>query len=168
MKKRDFRKLHVASECRQKEKPIYSWQLTSALRHDSSRFRTLLKRVHGEIGNVCGDKAYSSRENAELVAKRGGRPFLLTKENASSEAKGHQAWKEMMRYREEHPKAFEKRYHKRSNSESTNSSFKRKYGEFLYSRKWKTQKREAGLKVITYNLRLLIRYRIREHLKLWD
>ena len=168
MKRRDFRKLHVASECRQKEKPIYSWQLTSALRHDSPRFRTLLKRVQGEIGNVCGDKAYSSRENAELVAKRGGRPFLMPKENASSKAKGHHAWKEMMMYREEHHKAFENRYHKRSNSESTNSSLKRKYGEFLYSRKWKMQKREAGLKVITYNLRLLIGYRIREHLKLWD
>ena len=166
MKRRDFRKLHVASECRQKEKPIYSWQLTSALRHDSPRFRTLLKRVQGEIGNVCGDKAYSSRENAELVAKRGGRPFLMLKENASSKAKGHQAWKEMMRYRGEHPKAFLNRYHKRSNSESTNSSFKRKNGEFLYSRKWKTQKRETGFKIITYNLRLLIRYRIREHLKL--
>ena len=143
MKKRDFRKLHMASECRQKEKPIYSLQLTSALRHDSPIFRILLKRVHGEIGNVCGDKAYSSRENAEIIAKRGGTPFLMPKQNELSKAKGHQAWTEMMRYREEHPKAFEKRYHKRSNSESTNSSFKRKYGEFLYSHKWKTQKREA-------------------------
>jgi len=168
VKKRDFRKLHIASECRQKEKPIYSWQLTSAVRHDSPRFRTLLKRIHGEIGNVCGDKTYSSRENTDLVAKRGGIPFLMPKKNASSKTKGHQAWTEMIRYREEHPKAFEKRYHKRSNSESTNSSFKRKYGEFLYSRKWKTQKIEAGLKVITYNLKLLIRYRIREQMKLWD
>lgn len=73
-----------------------------------------------------------------------------------------------MEYRREHPKAFKKRYHKRSNSESTNSSLKRKYGEFLRSRKWHTQKRESGLKVITYNIRLLIRFRIRLQLKLWD
>jgi transposase len=164
--KKDFRKLHLASECRQKEKPIYSWMLTSALRHDSPRFRTLLKRIHGRIGDVCADKANSCRVNAELVVERGGRPFLMPRKNASSKAKGHQAWKKMIKYREEHLKAFENKYHKRSNSESTNSSFKRKYGEFLYSRRWKTQKREAGFKVITYNLRLLIRYRIREDLKL--
>ena len=61
-KRRDFRKLHLASECRAKEKPIYSWMLTSGVRHDSPRFRTLLKRVHGEIGDVCADKANSCRE----------------------------------------------------------------------------------------------------------
>jgi len=125
----------------------------------------LLKRIHGKISYVCGDKANSCRRNVELVTELGGKPFLMPKKNASSRARGYHAWKAMIRYREEHPKAFENRYHKRSNSESTNSSFKRKYGELLYSRKWKTQKTEAGLKVITYNIRLLIRYRIREHLK---
>lgn len=51
VKKRDFRKLHLASECRHKEKPIYSWELTSAIRrHDSPRFRKLLTRITGELG----------------------------------------------------------------------------------------------------------------------
>ena len=168
MKKRDFRKLHLASECRLKEKPIYSWILTSALRHDSPRFRTLLKRVHGRIGDVCGDKAMSSRDSANLVWELGGRPFLMPKENATNKARGHHGWKEMMKFKENHPKQFDKRYHKRSNAESTNSSFKRKYGEFLYSRKWNTQKRETGLKVITHNMRLLIKYRIRGEIQLWD
>ncbi|MGI0092255.1 MAG: transposase [Nitrososphaerales archaeon] len=168
-KKRDFRKLHLACECRGREKPIYSWILTSALRHDSPRFRALLRRIHGKIGNVCGDKAYSSRENARMVSKRGGRPFLMPKKNASPKAKGCQAWKEMMmNYRKEHPIAFKNRYHKRSNSESVNSSFKGKYGERLYSRKWHLQKREAGLKVITFNLRQLVRFRIRLEVELWD
>jgi len=70
VKKRDFRKLHLASECRHKEKPIYSWELTSAIRHDSPRFRKLLIRITGELGDVYGDKAYSSRENAELTCSR--------------------------------------------------------------------------------------------------
>lgn len=149
-----------------KEKPIYSWTLTSALRHDSPKFRMLLKRIHGGIGIVCSDKANSCRENAELVVSRGGKPFLMPRKNASSKAKGSQAWKEMMTYRKEHPKAFKNRYHKRSNAESTNSSFKGKYSEFLFSRKWHTQKREAGLKVLTYNTRQLIRFRIR--IEIWD
>lgn len=138
------------------------------MRHDSPKFRALLRRIHGKIGDVCGDKAYSCRENAKIVTKRGGRPFLMPKRNASSKAKGCHAWKEMMNYRNEHPRAFKNRYHKRSNSESVNSSFKGKYGERLYSRKWHMQKRETGFKVITYNLRQLIRFRIRLEVELWD
>ena len=142
--------------------------LTSALRHDSPRFRTLLKRMHGKIGDVCSDKANSCRENAQLVAKLGGEPFLMPRKNASSKARGYQAWKKMMKFREEHPKEFERRYHKRSNAESTNSSFKGEYGEFLYSRKWFMQKMEAGLKVIAHNIRQLIRFRIRQDLEILD
>ena len=144
VKKRDFRKLHLASECRHKEKPIYSWELTSAIRHDSPRFIKLLIRITGELGDVYGDKAYSSRKNTELAVERGGRPFLMPRNNASNRAKGHQAWKDMMKYREEHPRAFKNRYHKRSNAvESTNSAFKRKFGDILHSRKWKNQNRDG-------------------------
>jgi transposase len=125
-------------------------------------------RISGELGDVCGDKAYSSRENADLVVKRGGRPFLMPRNNASDRAKGHRAWKDMMKYRKEHPVAFKNRYHKRSNSESTNSAFKRKFGDILRSRKWKMQKIEAGLKVVIYNIRLLVRYRIRAEMELLD
>ena len=170
VKKRDFRKLHLVSECKHKEKPIYSWELTSAIRrHDSPRFIKLLIRITGELGDVCGDKAYSSRKNAEIAVDRGGRPFLMPRNNASNRAKGHQAWKDMMKYREEHPRVFKNSYHKRSNAtESTNSAFKRKFGDILHSRKWKMQKIETGIKVLIYNIRLLIRYRIRTEMELLD
>jgi len=128
----------------------------------------LLKRVHGEIGDVCADKADSCRENADLVSKMGGNPFLMPRSNASSKARGYQAWKKMMLFREGSPEEFERRYHKRSNAESTNASLKGKYGEFLRSRRWHMQKREAGLRVIAHNLRRLIRYRIRQEVELLD
>ena len=51
--------------------------LTSALRYDSPRSRTLLKRIHGKIGYMCSDKANSCRENTQLVKVMGGRPFLM-------------------------------------------------------------------------------------------
>ena len=75
----------------------------------------------------------------------------------------------MMKYREEHPRAFKNRYHKRSsNAESTNSAFKRKFGDILASRKWNMQKIETGIRVVIYNIRLLIRYRIRTEMELLD
>jgi len=167
-KKRDFRKLHLASECRGKDKPIYSWTLTSGARHDSPSFRTLLKRVHGEIGDVCADKADACREYAKLVSRMGGKPFLMPRSNASSNAKGSHAWKEMMLFRERRPAEFERMYHKRSNAESTNASLKGKYGEFLRSRRWHMQEREAGLRVIAHNIRRLVRYRVRQEVELLD
>ncbi len=69
---RGFRKFHLASECRHEEKPIYSWTLTAAITNDSPRFSTMLKRVRGRIGSVCGDKAYSCRGKARRVASCGG------------------------------------------------------------------------------------------------
>lgn len=97
----------------------------------------------------------------------GGSPFLMPRSNASSKAKGSHAWKEMMLFRERHPEEFERRHHK-SNAESTNASLKGKYGEFLRSRRWRMQKREAGLRVIAHNLRRLIRYRVRQEVELLD
>jgi transposase len=98
----------------------------------------------------------------------GGTPFLMPRSNASGKARGCQEWKRMMLFREERPEEFERRYHKRSNAESTNASLKGKYGEFLRSRRWHMQKREAGLRVIAHNIRRLIRYRIREEVELLD
>jgi hypothetical protein len=57
--------------------------------------------------------------------------------------KGPQTWREMMKFKEIHSEEVKRRHHKRINSESTNSSFKWKHGEFLPSRKWKGQKRRG-------------------------
>jgi transposase len=142
--------------------------LTSAIRHDSPRFIKLLIRITGELGDVYGDKAYSSRKNIELAVDRGGRPFLMPKKQRIKQSQGTQAWKDMMKYWEEHPVAFKNRYHKHSNAESTNSAFKRKFGDILNSRKWNMQRIETGIKVVIYNIRLLIRYRIRTEMELLD
>jgi hypothetical protein len=48
----------------------------------------LLKRVHGEIEDVCSDKANSCGENAKLVSKLRGRLFLMPRSNASSKGEG--------------------------------------------------------------------------------
>ncbi len=161
VRKREFRKLHLASECRREEKPIYSWELTAALRGDSPLLIPLLERIDDPLGDVCADKGYPSRANAQYVADRGGTPFLMPKKGATARAGGHPAWRRMVLLRKERPEAFHRRYHKRSNGEATNGAFKGRLGCHLRSRRWWNQRREVGLKVVAYNLRLLIRYRIR-------
>jgi len=56
--------------------------LTSAIRHDSPRFVKLLIRITGELGDVYGDKTYSSRKNVGIAVERGSRPFLMPKNKA--------------------------------------------------------------------------------------
>jgi hypothetical protein len=58
--------------------------LTSALKHDSARFRTLLNKIHGKICYICASKLNSCRENTQLVKEMGGRPFLMSRKNAST------------------------------------------------------------------------------------
>lgn len=89
----------------------------------------------------------------ELVAFGKTKALPHTEEDASSKVKGSRAWREMMQYREEHQRVFENRYHKKSNAESTNSSFKGKYSEFLCSGKWHTRRArttEATARRVTY------------------
>ena len=69
------------------EKPIYSIEVTKAARHDSPMLIPLLKRITGEIGDVCGDKGLASRRNAQYIDDRGGTPFLMMKKNSTGKSK---------------------------------------------------------------------------------
>jgi transposase len=143
------------------EKPIYSIEVTKATRHDSPLLIPLLEQINGEIGDVCGDKGLSSRRNAQYIAKRGGTPFLMMKKNSTRKSKGYPAWRKMHKSREKDEKAWDKRYHKRSNSEAGFSSFKQQTNSYLSSRNRKCQTNEIWLKTIGYNIRQLIHRTIR-------
>ncbi len=78
-------------EIRGPEKPIYSIEATKATRYDSPMLIPLLKRIIGDIGDVCGDKGVASRRNAQYIDDRGGTPFLIMKKNSTSQSKGYPA-----------------------------------------------------------------------------
>jgi hypothetical protein len=165
IRKRDFRKFHVASECRLPEKVIYAWRLTSPRKGDSPLFVELVGKVPGELGAVCADTAYCSRHNAQSVVDLGGTPFLKPRKDATALAKGYPGYRRMILHYKRKRSGFERVYHERSNGESTNSSFKRLWGSRLYSRKRWNQCREVGLKVVAHNLCLLLRFRVRVKLE---
>ena len=142
-------------EIKGREKPIYSIDLTKATRGDSPLLIPLLKKIDGNIGDVCGDKGEASRRNAQYIADRGGTPFLMIKNNSTGKSKGFPAWNEMYNARRMDEKAWDKRYHKRSNNESGFGSFKQQTNSYLSSRKRKCQNNEVWLKTISYNVRQL-------------
>lgn len=151
----------MACEARGPEKVIYSAELTRATRNDSPLLVPLLERIDGALGIVSGDKAYGNRKNAQYVTDRRGTPRLMPKANATARAKGKPGWKRMMRERQKHPERWDREYHQRSNSEAVNWSFKKKLGAYLASHKRRNQTIEVHLKVVVYNLRLLVRRNVR-------
>jgi hypothetical protein len=162
--RRDFKKLHLAVETCQPDKIIYGAILTSGNCGDSPQFQPLLDQVPGPLGQVCGDSAYLSRANAQYVEDRGGVPFLKPKDNVRALALGHPAWRRMILLSQNHPVLFERQYHRRSNNESCNSTWKKWFGEALFSRRKRNQNREVQWKSTTYDIRYLVRFRTRKEL----
>ncbi len=164
VRRRDFRKLHLAVETSQPVKVIYESSLPSGRTEDSPQFIPLLEHVPRVIGEVSWDIAYSSRKNAQYVADRGGRPFPALKDNVRALAFGHPPWRGMVLRYWNHPRFFDRHYHRRSNTEAQNCIWKKWCGEALDSRKRWNQRREVQWKNLAINLRLLVRYNIRREI----
>jgi transposase len=107
------------------------------------------------VREVSADKAYSSRANLRLVKKYGGRPYIAFKENSNGNSKC-KIWNAMFHYYNLHSDEFLSYYHKRSNSESTFSMIKAKFGERIRSKTRRAQVNEALCKVLCHNLCCLI------------
>ncbi len=164
--KRDCIKLHISMHV---DTGIIHWfTITSSKRHDSPEFNTLLKHLP-DLGDVYGDKGYSSRKNCQIVADKQGIPYLHFKDNATNKAKGKPAWIISIRAYKKDTEKWLDTYHARSIVESVFSSIKRRWGSFLRSRKRWMQKKELSLKVLSYNIKqvLLVTYAKESKIPLW-
>jgi transposase len=164
--RRDCIKLHVSVDI---DTGVIHWfTITPWNRHDSKEFEHLIKHLP-ELGNVLGDKAFSSRNNCQLIADKNGTPYLCFKKNARSNAKGKPAWIVSFRAHKQDSDAWLAVYHLRSIIESVFSSIKKRWGSFLLSRKRWMQKKELALKVFSYNLKqvLMVRYAKERKVPLW-
>ncbi|MEA2066269.1 MAG: IS5 family transposase [Thermotogota bacterium] len=164
--KRDCIKLHISMDV---DTGIIHWfTITPSKRHDSPEFSTLMKHLP-KLGDVYGDKGYSSRKNCQIVADKQGKPYLLFRDNATNKAKGKPAWIISIRSYKKHKEKWLDTYHARSIVESVFSSIKRRWGSFLRSRRKWMQKKELSLKVLSYNIKqvLLISYAKESKIPLW-
>jgi transposase len=165
-RRRDCIKLHISVDV---DTGLIHWfTMTPWNRHDSRQFKDLLKHLP-RLGNVFGDKAFSSRRNCQLVADKNGVPYLHFKDNVTSKAKGKPAWIISFRAYQKDKEAWLAVYHLRSLVESVFSSIKKRWGSFLRSRGRWMQKKELAMKVLAYNVKqvLLVRYAEEQKIPLW-
>jgi transposase len=154
-RRKDFLKLHFIVDCT--SLLILSFKVTPPFKADPRQVEELLKFIK-DLGWLCADKAYLSRKICDLIAKRGGVPYISIKKNVVKiRAQGSKAWREMLVMYRRSRKLYKKRYHRRSLAETPVSTVKRRFGHTLYSKKRRGQKSELRLKVLTYNLSMIAR-----------
>lgn len=120
---------------------------------DSPMFKPLVETTakNFKIGDVTADKAYSSHANLELVDGMGGTayvPFKAT--NVAGEA--GTVWERMYHYFNFRRDEFLKRYHQRSNIESTFSMVKAKFRDHVRSRTDTAMRNEVLCKFLCHNV----------------
>jgi transposase len=124
---------------------------------DSPNFGPVVKQTKAsgfDVRDMTADKAYLSHENLALVESIGAVPFIPFKSNSGGT--GSAAWERMWHLYSLHKDEFLRHYHQRSNSESTFSSVKRKFGGSVRARLLPAQLNEVLLKCLCHNLSMLV------------
>lgn len=126
--------------------------------HESPYLETLLSETathYQRIDLVTADAAYLSRDNCDLIAQAGAIPRIYPKQGLTLKKKGSKAWTEMLLAFIDDPQAWLREYHRRSISETANSTLKRDYPNPLRKRIKLRRKQEAFTRTCDYNLKRL-------------
>lgn len=109
-----------------------------------------------EAEEYSADKAYSSRENLNIINDKGAVPFIPFKKYAVGRAGRSPTWRKMFHYFNLNQDEFMQHYHLRSNCETTFSMVKAKLGDTVKSKNFTAQKNELLCKLIAHNIIVLI------------
>ena len=118
---------------------IIDLHVTTRRKHDSQIAPSLIKRNPENIENLLGDKGYDDQKIRYLVRQHEVRPLIKHREFTSL----HKACK---------PTLDADLYGRRSQSETVNSTLKRKYGAFVRYRRWWKQFRELTIACLVHNV----------------
>lgn len=149
---RDWIKLHLM--CGVKTHIVTSVEASRAYANDSPYYKPLVEqtaRSGFQLKEISADKAYLSATNFRVSLLHGAAPFIPFKTN-SNPATGGTIWARLYHYYNFKRDEFLQHYHKRSNSESTFSMIKAKFGERLRCKTERAQFNEALCKVLAHNL----------------
>jgi transposase len=121
---------------------------------DCPQFKPLVEKTVAAgftLKEVPADKAYLSNDNLELVDGLGGVAYIPFKVNSTSGTPGS-LWEKMFLMFLMKRDEFLKRYHLRSNVESTFSAVKRKFGDSVRSKGDTAMVNEVLCKLLCHNL----------------
>jgi transposase len=123
---------------------------------DSPQFPGLTHKTaeNFTIDEMSADKAYAAQANFEAVEAHGGKFFPMFKSSATGGIGG--AYQKAFHYFALHQEEYLKRYHLRSNVESTVSMVKRKFGDKVNAKNDTAQKNETYAKFVCHNLCVLV------------
>lgn len=148
-------------------------EVTDANAGDAPYFERLLDMTtqNFEPEEVSADKAYSSLANFKYADSKHVRLFTPFKVNANPvHGTRDPLWTRLYHFYSLNREWFDHRYHKRSNSESTNAMIKTKFGEGLRSRTRRAQFNELLCKVLCHNICVTIQayYELGIEPRFWD
>lgn len=116
-----------------------------------------IRRQGFKIKDMCGDKAYLTRDGCNAVKEAGGKAHFKMKKNTISNAKGSQEWKRTVTAQKNNDPLEIDTYNIRQNAESTNHAKKSKFGSKIRSKLDKTKESEAMGKWCVYNVTAICR-----------
>jgi transposase len=149
----DWLKVHLM--CGVKTNVVTSVEITGRSGQgsaDPNQLKPLVEQTakHFNIQEVSADKAYSSTKSHDLIASVGATPYIAFKSNTKALAGG--LFEKMFHFFSYNRESFLEHYHKRSNSETTFSMIKSKFGSSIRSKTSVAQTNEALAKVLCHNL----------------
>ena len=112
---------------------------------DGPNFVPLMQKTH-ELGfnteEAAADKAYSSRDNMNLIDEMGGVPFIPFKSNSTGKPRwNNHVWRKMYAMFMLRKEEFEGHFHLRSNVQTTFSAWKMKFDDSLKSKNLKLHRK---------------------------
>jgi transposase len=121
--------------------------------HDSTLFKQLAATTatNFRMDEVSADKGYLSFENMEFTQGLGAVPYFAFKVNSRGE-NGPGIWQKMHAMFTLNRDEYLRKYHLRSNVESTFSAIKRKFGDAVRSKTDVACKNEVLAKIVAHNV----------------
>ncbi len=133
-------------------------EITEGEVHDSPQLSNLVEQTakNFKVGEISCDKAYSSRANLELIENVGAVPYIPFKKNVTGKRCRNSVWRKMYHYFVYKHEEFLEHYHKRSNAETVFHAIKTKFKDNLRSKGKTAQVNELLLKILCYNITVVI------------
>ena len=153
--RRGFLKIHIAVDV--KRKKILALKVTDERVGDGRMLQPLVEEASkkgGKIAKTVADGAYDAKSNFRYLDDRGIEPVIKVRKSSSSKAGGCMPRKLVAQEYLRDPEAWKRKhgYGQRWMVESTISSLKRTFGEYVSARSMRNMAQEMMIKASLYNV----------------